>query len=59
MRHWTSLEPVVIVASLVFGYFSEYAVHRWLRHKKQSWAKRFDDWHSREQHHFFVNGLMT
>ena len=59
VSHWTGTEASVLAASLLFGNFAEYAIHRWLGHKKQSWAKLFYARHSGDHHHFFVNGLMT
>jgi hypothetical protein len=59
IENWYASTWLIIGFSLVFGNFGEYAIHRWLGHKKQSWARLFYQRHTGDHHHFFVTELMT
>jgi hypothetical protein len=59
IEHWSAATWLIIALSLVFGNFGEYAIHRWLGHKKQPWASLFYARHTGDHHHFFVSDLMT
>ena len=59
IEHWSASTWLIILFSLLFGNFGEYAIHRWLGHKKQPWARLFYSRHTGDHHHFFVTALMS
>ncbi len=49
---------VALGTALIFGNFGEYAIHRWLGHRKSRLGKLFYARHTGDHHHFFTDHNM-